>query len=70
MVIQSYRNGKDVKCFEIIGLDYNCQEIFVLNRPNYHGHFGFKYFEEKNKKEDIILIYETYGPLNFISLIA
>ena len=25
-------------------------------------------FEEKNKKEDIILIYETYGPINFISL--
>ena len=70
MAIQSYRNGKDVKCFEIIGLNYNCQEIFILNQPIYHGHFGFKYFEEKNKKEDIILIYETYGPLNFVSLIA
>ena len=70
MVVQSFRNGKDVKCFDIIGLNYNCQEICIWNKPIYNGGFRFKYFKEKNEKEDIILIYQGFGYLNFISLKA
>ena len=60
--------GSDREYKEIHVLNYDYEEIFVLNKIHYRSILGIELYEEKNEKEFIIITYSEDGAVNFLSL--
>ena len=60
--------GCDREYKEIHVLNYDYEEIFVLNKIHYRSILGIELYEEKNEKEYIIISYSEDGAVNILSL--